>query len=150
MAGYGGKPGNGPGWGGPAKGFVSKPPRAFDGTEPAFANVRASDMNHDPETQAAREAGRSKTRLRREQHDKHLDRLNEIALGMAVGTAQDLNVSIAAAREFADRVVGKPIQTNINANVRRTPAEFTDEELLALARAGMGAEGDDEAGDRQE
>jgi hypothetical protein len=105
------KPAGGAGWGGPAKGVgVPKPLQAF--TNPREGGgVMAMDTNSDPAAQAYRQDRQSKARLRREQHDKHLDRLNEIALGLAVGTAPDLSVSIAAAREFGDRVVGKAVQT---------------------------------------
>lgn len=148
MPGYGRKTGSGPGWGGPAKGASTIPAEPF--TAATEGRVLASDTNQDPDAQEYRNDQRSKARGRREQHEKHLDRLHDIAMGLAKGAAADLSVSIAAAREFGDRVVGKPIQTNINANVRRTPAEFTDDELLALASAGMGEEGDGETGDRQE
>jgi hypothetical protein len=147
MPGYGRKPGNGPGWGGPAKGAgKGGDPRPF--TQESEGRVSAADTNHDPNAQATRAETQSKAWLRRQQHEAHLDRLNKIAMGEEAGTPAALNVSIAAAREFGDRVVGKPIQTNINTNVRRTPAEFTDDELAALASAGMGEEGDDEAGER--
>jgi hypothetical protein len=48
-------------------------------------------------------------------------------------------VSIAAAREFGDRVVGKPIQTNINANVDDI-SKLSDNDLRAeLERLGGNA-----------
>jgi hypothetical protein len=80
-------------------------------TADSSTRANPAHTNSVPDAQAYRADQKSKSRLRREQHEKHLDRLNEIALGLAVGAPADLSVSIAAAREFGDRVVGKPAQT---------------------------------------
>jgi hypothetical protein len=108
-------------------------------TADSSTRANPAHTNSVPDAQAYRADQKSKSRLRREQHEKHLDRLNEIALGLAVGAPANLSVSIAAAREFGDRVVGKPIQTNINANVDDI-SKLSDNDLRAeLERLGGNA-----------
>ena len=61
---------------------------------------------------------------------------------------QQIPLMLKAAADWAPYEHPKLTSTTLDATVRRTAADFTDEELLALAGTGMGGEGDDEASDR--
>jgi hypothetical protein len=111
MAGYGGKPGNGPGWGGPAKGFVSKPPRAFDGTEPEFQNNRASEMNSDSETVQYRLARRKRNRELREFAEENqvhvIEEARKKAEDSTEGKLSDFIMALALVSSATDRLMSK-------------------------------------------
>ena len=56
----------------------------------------------------------------------------------------DLAFMLKAASDWAPYEHPKLTSTTLDATVRRTAADFTDDELLALARGGIGGEGDSE------
>ena len=126
--------------GGPPAGNAPKP---FTKDSPGRVPFKKGPQ--DPELTIYKNGVMSKIRMRRARHEAHLDRLDNMAMGKIRGVPAMLQVQIAAAREFADRVVGKPLQTSVTSIVRRSPAEFTDDELLALAGSNSGYEGDSEA-----
>jgi hypothetical protein len=57
----------------------------------------------------------------------------------------DIPLMLKAASELAPYVHPRLTATTLEANVRSSPSDYTDAELLALASAGMGEEGDGEA-----
>ena len=98
--------GNGAGHGGPAKGFVRKPPRAF--TTDSATRVNPADSNGDPEAQAYRTKQQSRSRARRE-------RLEDLADAALVVMAQIMRDAqhpkrFDAAREALNRTDGVPAQ----------------------------------------
>ena len=77
---------------------------------------------------------------------KLLSPLDVMLLAMRTAVQEGkLSSALVAAKEAAPYIHAKLTSTTIDATVRRTAADFTDEELLALERAGMGSTGEDEA-----
>jgi hypothetical protein len=102
--------GAGSGWGGPAKGFVRKPPRAFTAADAAETGVNVAATNHDLEAQAYRQKQWSKARLRRERMEQLADAA-VVVLGQILKDEKHLR-RFEAAREALNRVDGMPGRTD--------------------------------------
>jgi hypothetical protein len=131
--------GKGPGIGGPAR----EPAPAFTADSPTRATV-AHLENGDFEEQGYRGEQR---RHRRELREKMLKVMEDIANdekqpGMTRGTMAD---------KILDRIDGKPVASvNLNANIRRSVQDLSDDELAALAGDGEGEDGTGGEEDREE
>lgn len=130
------------GTGGPAKG-AGTPAAPFTADSPTRATV-AHLENGDLEEQGYRGEQR---RHRRELREKMLKVMEEIAddktqPGMTRGVMAD---------KILDRIDGKPVASvNLNANIRRSVQDLSDNELAALAGEGEGESGTGGEGDREE
>ena|SRR5215207_765535 len=105
--------GQGPGWGGPAKGRSASriKPGDPDGIQP---------MSHDPRLLAKAE---ERTGI-----------LKDHLFGLALAAERE-ETQLAATVAFLNREEGMPIARHLNANVA-DPAQLTDAQLLAIATSG--------------
>jgi hypothetical protein len=111
---------------GPAKGFVHKPACAFTADSPTRTGT-AHTENGDVEEQAYRAAQRQKKRDLR-------DRMMAVLVRNAEDDSIPALAQITAADKVLDRIDGKPIASvNMQATVKRSVQDFSDEELIALA-----------------
>jgi hypothetical protein len=133
-----------PGIGGPAKG-AGKPAAPFTAdSETRQTETVAHLDNGDLEEQGYRGQQR---RRRRDLREKMLKVMEDIANdekqpGMTRGTMAD---------KVLDRIDGKPVASvNLNANIRRSVQDLSDDELAALAGDGESEGGTGGEGGREE
>ena len=118
-------PASGAGWGGPARGAGNGNSRSVI-TPENTADLAA--LHGTPEAEAKR--------ARRIATAEELKlNLTTIALYGEIETNR-----MNAAVHLLNRIEGMPTQ-RLNANIRRTAADFTDDELTAIASGGGGSEG---------
>lgn len=110
------KIGNGPGWGGPAKGAGSSRP-----------SLPLIGIDRDHATPEAKSMGRKEADARSEE-------MRELYYSVAKNTAEPTMVRLFAADKLLDRIEGKAVATNVNVNANNLAA-LSDAELAAeLAR----------------
>jgi hypothetical protein len=108
--------------------------------------------NHDPDEQAYRRAQREQARERRRLKEERTALLEDRLYDVAMGTVTDATaVQIQAGRAVHAMWNGMPTQkTELNASIRRSVEELSDDELLALAGSGESPSGTGEEGDGAE
>lgn len=135
-------PPTGPGIGGPAngpgKGPGSGPAAPFTADSPTRGDPTLD--NHDQDEQAYRKRRQAENRKLREE-------MMAVLVAVAKDTKQPGMTRGMMADKVLDRIDGKPTQkTELNANIRRSVEELSDDELLALAGAGESPGGAGEEG----
>lgn len=121
--------GNGPGWGGPAKGASTSRIRPGDPDG-------ITSMRHDPEN-------------KRRQAER-VEAVREHLYGLALG-AERQETQLAASVAYLNRVEGAPVQRAVVANVM-DPSKLTDADLAVIAAGSSAATppaSDDPAGSDQ-
>jgi hypothetical protein len=120
-------PSKGPGHGGPAKGFIAKPPRGGQST--AGERVAFKPGN----TAAAAENRTGGSAYRAMAKEERIGLLTQEAWELFKSATQE-GVKMGMVQYLMNREMGTPVaQTSIMARFKHDVTEMTDEELLSIA-----------------
>lgn len=118
------------GWGGPAKGFVNKPPRPFGASTPEYPTQTIPGGKGDPVKMSDR-------KMKRESDEIRAQGLRDLLHDIAQGGETDM-VRVRAAEAWLNRHEGLPVARNISVtpdDIRSLSDAALDIELQRLSRA---------------